>query len=192
MPSDSCRPMTDPARVREYRLSRAVVFRRLSTTATASSAAARSARPAVFPLGTHAIRGKAWSGTGPISSVEVSSTGEGEWHTARLQPPTAPTAGRRGRSTGNPPASADTPSGPEHRRRRQRTTRRAPWNRLGYGDNAIEVMYVDVRQHHRGGGSEREMVARPLLPSGAEVVRAELVRVQPALLACASDRATRS
>jgi hypothetical protein len=66
------------------------------------------------------------------------------------------------------------------------------WNRLGYGDNAIEVMYVDVREHHRGGGSEREIVARPLPPSGAELVRAELVRVQPALLACASDRATRS
>jgi len=72
-------------------------------------------------------------------------TGEGEWLPADLQPPTGPhhwqdwsfrwTAAAPGRHTlraratdasGN--VQPDTP----------------PWNRLGYGNNAIEVLYVDV------------------------------------------------
>src|SRR3989440_158866 len=40
--------------------------------------------------GTHAVRGKAWSGTGPVTSVDVSLTGEGDWHPARLEPPQGP------------------------------------------------------------------------------------------------------
>src|SRR3954468_12926558 len=95
--------------------------------------------------GTHAVRGKAWSGTGPVTRVEVSLTGEGEWHPARLEEPRGPyqwqdwsfewdatAVGRhtlRARATdaaGN--VQPDVP----------------PWNRLGYGNNAIEVIYVDV------------------------------------------------
>jgi DMSO/TMAO reductase YedYZ molybdopterin-dependent catalytic subunit len=95
--------------------------------------------------GTCAVRGKAWSGAGPVTSVEVSLTGEGEWHAAELEPPRSPhqwqdwsfdwqtaTAGRhtlRARATD---AAGNTQ--PEI----------APWNRLGYGNNAIEVQYVDV------------------------------------------------
>ena len=33
--------------------------------------------------GTHTVRGKAWSGTGPVTGVDVSLTGEGDWHPAR-------------------------------------------------------------------------------------------------------------
>src|SRR6478735_5595418 len=33
------------------------------------------------------VRGKAWSGTGPITRVDVSLTGEGEWRPAQLEPP---------------------------------------------------------------------------------------------------------
>src|SRR5918994_891184 len=40
--------------------------------------------------GTHTVRGKAWSGTGPITNVDVSLTGEGEWHAAKLEPPSGP------------------------------------------------------------------------------------------------------
>jgi len=101
---------------------------------------------ATIPAGAYTVRGKAWSGTGPITSVDVSLTGEGEWHAAELEPPKGPyqwqdwsfhwqatTPGRhtlRARATdaaGN--VQPDVP----------------PWNRLGYGNNAIEVLHVDVR-----------------------------------------------
>ena len=96
--------------------------------------------------GTYTVRGKAWSGTGPVTRVDISLTGEGDWHPARLEPPQGPyqwqdwsfdweatDVGRhtlRARATdaaGN--MQPDVP----------------PWNRLGYGNNAIEVPYVDVR-----------------------------------------------
>lgn len=96
-------------------------------------------------LGKVVIRGKAWSGTGPVTSVDVGITGEPDWL----------------------PATVDAPNGPyhwqdwslewepNHRGRhaiRARATDAAgnvqpavpPWNRLGYGNNAIEVRYIDV------------------------------------------------
>ncbi len=101
---------------------------------------------ATIPAGTYTVRGKAWSGTGPVTHVHVSITGEGDWHAAELKPRKGPyqwqdwsfdwqatAAGRhtlRARATdaaGN--VQPDVP----------------PWNRLGYGNNAIEVSYVDVR-----------------------------------------------
>ncbi|WP_028057538.1 sulfite oxidase [Candidatus Solirubrobacter pratensis] len=95
--------------------------------------------------GTCTVRGKAWSGTGPVTRVDVSLTGEGEWHAARLDPPSAPyhwqdwafdwEANDVGRHTLR--ARATDAAGnvqPEV----------PPWNRLGYGNNAIEVIYVDV------------------------------------------------
>jgi DMSO/TMAO reductase YedYZ molybdopterin-dependent catalytic subunit len=95
--------------------------------------------------GTCTVRGKAWSGTGPVTRVEVSLTGEGEWHAARLDPPSGPyhwqswsfdwEANDVGRHTLR--ARATDAAGnvqPEV----------PPWNRLGYGNNAIEVIFVDV------------------------------------------------
>ena len=101
---------------------------------------------AVIGLAPCTVRGKAWSGTGPVTRVEVSLTGEGDWQPAQLEPSRsgyhwqdwsftweAPTVGRhtlRARATdaaGN--VQPDLP----------------PWNRLGYGNNAIEVIYVDCR-----------------------------------------------
>ena len=100
---------------------------------------------AVIPAGMCTVRGKAWSGSGSIAAVEVSLTGAGEWQPAEVDPPTGPyhwqtwtfpweaTPGRhslRARATdaiGN--VQPDVP----------------PWNRLGYGNNAIEVPFVDVR-----------------------------------------------
>jgi DMSO/TMAO reductase YedYZ molybdopterin-dependent catalytic subunit len=95
--------------------------------------------------GTHTVRGKAWSGTGPLTQVDVSFTGEGDWHAARLEPPKGPyqwqdwsfewDANAVGRHTLR--ARATDAAGnvqPEV----------PPWNRLGYGNNAIEVSYVDV------------------------------------------------
>jgi DMSO/TMAO reductase YedYZ molybdopterin-dependent catalytic subunit len=104
------------------------------------------ARGATIPAGPYTVRGKAWSGTGPVTHVHVSLTGEGDWHEAQLEPPKGPyqwqdwslvwEATERGRHSLR--ARATDAAGnvqPE-----------VPvWNRLGYGNNAIEVSYVDVR-----------------------------------------------
>ncbi len=45
---------------------------------------------ATLSRGTHTVRGKAWSGTGPVTQVEISLTGEGDWHAAQLEPPKGP------------------------------------------------------------------------------------------------------
>ena len=96
--------------------------------------------------GTYILRGKAWSGTGPVTHVDLSFTGDSGWSPAVVEAPkgpyqwqdwsfewTAATPGRhslRARATdalGN--VQPDVP----------------PWNRLGYGNNAVEVSFVDVR-----------------------------------------------
>jgi hypothetical protein len=88
----------------------------------------------------------AWSGTGPVTDVDVSFTGEGDWHPAKLEPPNGPyqwqdwslawqasDIGRHSlRARATDAAGNVQPDVP-------------PWNRLGYGNNAIEVSYVDVR-----------------------------------------------
>ena len=101
---------------------------------------------AIISVGTYTVRGKAWSGTGPVTQVDVSLTGEGEWHPAQLEPPKGPyqwqnwsfewEANDIGRQTLR--ARATDAAGnvqPEV----------PPWNRLGYGNNAVEVVHVDVR-----------------------------------------------
>lgn len=96
--------------------------------------------------GTYTVRGKAWSGTGPVTQVEVSFTGEGDWYPAELEPPKGPyqwqdwsvawggaTVGRHAlRARATDAAGNVQPEVP-------------PWNRLGYGNNGIELSYVDVR-----------------------------------------------
>src|SRR2546421_1225682 len=103
------------------------------------------AHGATIAAGTCTMRGKAWSGTGPITKVEISLTGEGEWHPARVDPPKGPyqwqdwsfaweatDVGRHSlRARATDAAGNVQPDVP-------------PWNRLGYGNNAVEVLYVDV------------------------------------------------
>ena len=104
------------------------------------------ARGATIPAGTRTIRGKAWSGTGPITNVEVSFTGEGDWYTAQVEPPRGPYQWQDWSFTWE---AAE----PGRYSLRARATDAAgnvqphvpPWNRLGYGNNAIEVSHVDVR-----------------------------------------------
>ena len=101
---------------------------------------------ATLTPGIYTVRGKAWSGTGPVTSVDISFTGEGEWHAARLEPAKGPyhwqdwsfdweatAIGRHSlRARATDAAGNVQPEVP-------------PWNRLGYGNNAIEVSYVDIR-----------------------------------------------
>ncbi len=80
-----------------------------------------------------------------MTSVEISLTGEGDWFPADLQPPRSPyqwqdwsfqwhtaTPGRHALRARATDAAGHTQ--PET----------APWNRLGYGNNAVEIQYVDV------------------------------------------------
>jgi DMSO/TMAO reductase YedYZ molybdopterin-dependent catalytic subunit len=95
--------------------------------------------------GSQVVRGKAWSGAGPITRVEVSVTGEGEWFAAELEHPKGPyhwqewsfewnaAAGRHSlRARATDAAGNIQPEIPA-------------WNRLGYGNNAVEPVVVDVR-----------------------------------------------
>jgi DMSO/TMAO reductase YedYZ molybdopterin-dependent catalytic subunit len=92
------------------------------------------------------VRGKAWSGTGPITRVDVSLTGEGEWLPAQLEPPGSDFGWQDWSFTWDG-------IGVGRHTLRARATDAAgnvqpdvpPWNRLGYGNNAIEVIYVDRR-----------------------------------------------
>ena len=101
---------------------------------------------AVIPAGTYTIRGKAWTGTGPVTKVELSFTGASEWKPARLDV-------RRGPYEWQDWSCEWTVTRPGRYTLRARATDAAghvqpdvpPWNRLGYGNNAVEVMYVDVR-----------------------------------------------
>ena len=103
------------------------------------------ARASTIKVGRYVVRGKAWSGTGPVTRVDVSLTGAGDWHPAQLEPPQGPyqwqdwtfdwdatDVGRHTlRARATDAAGNVQPEIP-------------PWNRLGYGNNAIEVSYVDV------------------------------------------------
>src|SRR5918995_4897701 len=95
--------------------------------------------------GTHTVRGKAWSGTGPITQVDVSLTGEGDWHAAQVAPPRGPYQWQERAFDGEANDIG------RHTLRARATDAAGnaqpevpPWNRLGYGNNAIEVSYVDV------------------------------------------------
>ena len=91
------------------------------------------------------VRGKAWSGAAPVTQVEVSIDGAGEWRPARLAAQAEPYtwqdwsfewdaqgAGRHViRARASDSAGGTQPDSPE-------------WNRLGYGNNAAQVLVVYV------------------------------------------------
>jgi DMSO/TMAO reductase YedYZ molybdopterin-dependent catalytic subunit len=96
-------------------------------------------------VGCHTIRGKAWTGTGPVTTVEVSLTGGIEWQRATLRPPASPHAWQDWSFDWHPARAG------RHTLRARATDAAGnvqpdvpPWNRLGYGNNAVEVIYVDI------------------------------------------------
>jgi hypothetical protein len=81
-----------------------------------------------------------------VTQVDVSFTGEGDWHPAGLEPPKGPYHWQEWS------LEWETPTAGRHSLRARATDAAGnvqpevpPWNRLGYGNNAIEVSYVDVR-----------------------------------------------
>ncbi len=101
---------------------------------------------AVIDRGMSVVRGKAWSGTGPVTNVDISLTGESEWLPAHVETPMGPYQWQNWSFEWKP-------TDPGRKSLRARATDAAGniqpevpiWNRLGYGNNAIEVIYVDVR-----------------------------------------------
>jgi hypothetical protein len=79
-----------------------------------------------------------------VTAVEISLTGAGEWLPAELEPPAGPYQWQSW--------SFRWDASPGRHSLRARATDAAgnvqpdvpPWNRLGYGNNAVEVQYVDV------------------------------------------------
>jgi len=92
------------------------------------------------------IEGWAWSGDGAITRVEVATGGGDTWSDARLTPPESPHAWTRW--TGD-----WTPAEPGRYALRSRATDsagnvqpdEASWNRLGYGNNAVRTVVVEVK-----------------------------------------------
>jgi len=88
--------------------------------------------------------GWAWSGDGAIDAVEVAVDGDGAWQRAGLEAPTSAHAWTRW--------SLDVDLAPGRHLVRVRATDAtgavqpdvAPWNRLGYGNNAVRPILVDA------------------------------------------------
>jgi DMSO/TMAO reductase YedYZ molybdopterin-dependent catalytic subunit len=104
------------------------------------------AHGSVLARGTHTVRGNAWSGTGPVTEVHVSRAGGSEWYPAALEPPQGPYQWQSWSFEWEA-------SEPGRHTLRARATDAAgnvqpevpPWNRLGYGNNAIQLIAVEIR-----------------------------------------------
>jgi hypothetical protein len=109
------------------------------------SAVVAPADGARVPRGPVAVWGWAWSGDGAIAEVAVASGGGAAWQPARLEPPASPHAWTRWEAT----LRLDAPGRYLLRSRARDATGAAqpevpPWNRLGYGNNAVRVVAIDV------------------------------------------------
>jgi DMSO/TMAO reductase YedYZ molybdopterin-dependent catalytic subunit len=92
------------------------------------------------------VWGWAWSGAGAVTRVQVADGGGDAWHDARLLAPAGPHEWARWELEWEPRA-------PGRHVLRSRATDASgdvqpdevPWNRLGYGNNAVRPIAVDVR-----------------------------------------------
>jgi DMSO/TMAO reductase YedYZ molybdopterin-dependent catalytic subunit len=100
---------------------------------------------AAIPLAPVTVTGWAWSGAAPVEAVDVALGGGDTWQPARLAPETSRWAWRRWEFDWKPEA-------PGHYILRSRATDAtgatqpdvAPWNELGYGNNAIQPHSIFV------------------------------------------------
>jgi sulfite oxidase len=96
-------------------------------------------------LGTHLVRGYAWSGAAPVTGIEVSTDGGQTWQPAHWTSGDARYAWRSWEFHWQ----AGTP-GPATLQSRARDAagneqpRRSVWNDLGYCNNAIQSIQVEV------------------------------------------------
>ncbi|HZN54624.1 MAG TPA: sulfite oxidase [Candidatus Polarisedimenticolaceae bacterium] len=109
------------------------------------AAIARPSDGATVPPGPIEIFGCAWSGSGRIARVEVSLDAGGTWSDATLAPPSS-------RWAATPWSARGIAAGSELEVLARATDAAgnvqpevAPWNRLGYGNNAIQRVRVAVR-----------------------------------------------
>jgi DMSO/TMAO reductase YedYZ molybdopterin-dependent catalytic subunit len=99
----------------------------------------------VLPSGRHVVSGVAWSGDGAITKVEVSAGAEEPWREARLIGSATPHAWQRWEYDWD-----ETRAGRHVLRARATDSRgntqpdRAEWNRLGYCNNAVQPVVVEV------------------------------------------------
>src|SRR5919202_855412 len=95
------------------------------------------------PVGRTTVRGKAWSGNGEITQVEVSVDGGENWRPADLRDSPGPHAWREWAFEWE----ASDPG--RHALRSRATDSRQPdapqWNKYGYGNNAVRPIAVNVR-----------------------------------------------
>ncbi|MGI8553190.1 MAG: sulfite oxidase [Dehalococcoidia bacterium] len=99
----------------------------------------------VLALGTHRVSGIAWSGHGAIRQVEVSTEGEGPWQPAHLLGKPTPHAWRQWEfpwEVGQPGRHALRARATDLPGNRQPDL--PQWNRLGYANNAIQVVMVEI------------------------------------------------
>ncbi|HVF99444.1 MAG TPA: sulfite oxidase [Chloroflexia bacterium] len=101
---------------------------------------------AVVPPGSHVVAGVAWSGRGTVVSVEVSLEGGGPWRQARMLDQATPYTWRRWQFDWQPAKQG------RHVLRARAVDEQgnvqpdlAPWNRLGYCNNSVQGVIVEVR-----------------------------------------------
>jgi hypothetical protein len=91
------------------------------------------------------VRGYAWSGAGPVTRVEVSTDGGAGWRNAELGLAASPHAWREWQATWTPAATGRASllaRATDAAGRLQ--PEQAPWNRLGYMNNSILAVTVEV------------------------------------------------
>ncbi|MDQ4503036.1 sulfite oxidase [Sinomonas sp. ASV322] len=89
------------------------------------------------------LRGRAWSGTGPITKVEVGV--DGVWATAQLEPPVGPYAWQEWSCPWVATAGEHRLACRAHDAAGNVQPEDAPWNLQGMGNNSIQTLDVEVR-----------------------------------------------